>query len=455
MSTRGRDITSQTKSTIFSVYNYFKRLITNVPNMTIREAFHQTQNATAEACSVSLRTVQRLTVIGNTTLVDNDKGSSGDDLDKNIFPSPERKRPHKKWRTDLDNFDKDVVRRTVEEFYSKGQYPTCDKLKIVLREKIGFMESKDSVWKILKDLGFQYKKCNDGRKFLMERNDIVASRMAFLRKMHDIRLEQNPRPIIYLDETWVNQNHSRKHVWLSGDNEGGFRVPVGKGLRLILCHAGSAHHGFINGAQLLFQSKSNEDYHQEMNYDIFHQWFVDLLSSLEEGSVIVMDNASYHSKLIDKPPSTKTKKADILKWLAEKGIRHNPSHTVAELLSIVRQHKHKYERQYELDNLALQMGHEVVRLPPYHCQYNPIEMVWAQVKGEVAQKNTTFKIIDIKKLLEDAVRNVSIDDWKRCVNHAERLQEEDFIKEGLRDEIMKQFIINLEDESDSEEFSES
>lgn len=191
MSTRGRDITSQTKSTIFSVYNYFKRLVTNVPNMTVREAFHQTQKATSEACSVSLRTVQRVTLIGNTALVDNDKGSSDDDLDTNIvFPSPERKRPHKKWRTDLDNFDKDVVRRTVEEFYSKGQYPTCDKLNIVLREKIGFKGSRDSVWKILKDLGFQYKKCNDGRKLLMERNDIVASRMVFLRKMHDIRLEK-------------------------------------------------------------------------------------------------------------------------------------------------------------------------------------------------------------------------------------------------------------------------
>ncbi|KAL4119462.1 hypothetical protein QTP88_012269 [Uroleucon formosanum] len=34
------------------------------------------------------------------------------------------------------------------------------------------------------------------------------------------------------------------------------------------------------------------------------------------------------------------------------------------------------------------MGHEMVRLPPYHCQYNPIELIWAQVKSEVAKKKT-------------------------------------------------------------------
>jgi transposase len=44
------------------------------------------------------------------------------------------------------------------------------------------------------------------------------------------------------------------------------------------------------------------------------------------------------------------------------------------------------EKKYKLDAVALKMGHEVVRLPPYHCQYNPIELIWAQVKGEVAKK---------------------------------------------------------------------
>jgi len=38
------------------------------------------------------------------------------------------------------------------------------------------------------------------------------------------------------------------------------------------------------------------------------------------------------------------------------------------------------------------MGHEVVKLPPYHCQYNPIEMFWAQVEGEVIEKINRSKL---------------------------------------------------------------
>lgn len=94
------------------------------------------------------------------------------------------------------------------------------------------------------------------------------------------------------------------------------------------------------------------------------------------------------------------------------------------------------------------MGHEVIRLPPYHCQYNPIELIWAQIKREVEENNCTFKIRDVMKLLEDAIKNVTIEDWQNCVAHAERLLEEDFAKGGLRGEQIQRILINLRDDSD-------
>jgi len=460
MTTRGQDIVSQTKATIFSVYNYLKGLVNSAPNMTVWEALHQTQKATAEACSVSLRTVQNIMKEGKKTqdVVGRDVNEEPEpDLTKHnetMFSSPRRKRTHKKWITDIDEFDRDVVRRTVLEAYDRGEYPTCKRLKEELMEKIGFSGSAKSICRILKDLGFKFKKCNDGRKFLMERTDIIASRVAFLRKMHLVRQEENPRPIIYLDETWVNQNHSKHYIWQGPGGEGGHRVPIGKGARLILCHAGSSQHGFIENAQLLFQSKNKGNYHQQMDHTVFEEWFIELLRSLEEGCVIVMDNASYHSEQIDKVPSTKTKKAEIIKWLSDNGIIHNPNHTMVELLVNVRQNRDRFPRRYKLDEIALQMGHEVVRLPPYHCQYNPIELIWAQVKGEVATKNSTYKISDVRTLLENAVKNISKEDWEKCVKHAEKLQEDDFVKEGLRDEIMERIIVNLEEESDTDTLSE-
>jgi hypothetical protein len=50
----------------------------------------------------------------------------------------------------------------------------------------------------------------------------------------------------------------------------------------------------------------------------------------------------------------------------------------------------------------------VVRLPPYYCHYNPTEVIWAQVKGYVAEKGMTFKIADTKKLMHEAIDRVTI-----------------------------------------------
>lgn len=76
----------------------------------------------------------------------------------------------------------------------------------------------------LKNLKFRYKKCNDGHLFLMERNDIIALMCKFLRQM--LRENKDDRPVMYLDETWVNQNHSPTLVWQNEDNSMGLKVPT-------------------------------------------------------------------------------------------------------------------------------------------------------------------------------------------------------------------------------------
>lgn len=59
---------------------------------------------------------------------------------------------------------------------------------------------------------------------------------------------------------------------------------------------------------------------------------------------------------------------------------------------------------YAIDELALQHGHEVIRLPPYHCQYNAVELIWAQIKGHAARHNTeppfsTAKMLTLLQVL--------------------------------------------------------
>jgi hypothetical protein len=60
------------------------------------------------------------------------------------------------------------------------------------------------------------------------------------------------------------------------------------------------------------------------------------------------------------------------------------------------------------------MGHDVIRLPPCHCQYNPIKPTWDQINRGVAKMNTTFKTADMKRLLDEATGNVTSEDWEKC-----------------------------------------
>ncbi len=60
-----------------------------------------------------------------------------------------------------------------------------------------------------------------------------------------------------------------------------------------------------------------------MNWEHFSQWFKEkLLPALEGPSVIVLDQASYHSKRVEGTyrPTQKHRKAEIQDWLRNKGI---------------------------------------------------------------------------------------------------------------------------------------
>jgi len=113
------------------------------------------------------------------------------------------------------------------------------------------------------------------------------------------------------------------------------------------------------------------------------------------------------------------------------------------------------EKSYLLDQLALERGHEVIQLPAYHCQYNAIELIWAQVKNEVAKKNNTFKMVDIERLTHEALDSVTVQDWEKCVRHAETIQSQDYEKEIHRDAILEPLILTIlpghSDSSDDED----
>ena len=178
-----------------------------------------------------------------------------------------------------------------------------------------------------------------------------------------------------------------------------------------------------DGTELVFTSKkSTGDYHDEMNSENFEEWFHDtLLPKLEPNSLIVMDNASYHSRYLQKIPTKSSTKQVMKDWLTSHGVQYPEKALKRELYSLIL--ASNPTAVYAVEEIAKSAGHEVVRLPPYHCKLNPIEMAWAQVKGYVKERNTLFTLTHVKELTHAGFSDVSTDDWNKLVKHTDKVQD--------------------------------
>ena len=86
-----------------------------------------------------------------------------------------------------------------------------------------------------------------------------------------------------------------------------------------------------------------------------------------------------------------------------------------------------------------------------HSELNAIELIWAKAKTEVAEKSTTFKIKDVKYLVNEALKNVSANDWKKAIKHTIKV-EDAFRKVDFGDNspVIDRVVIDLNDDSDSD-----
>jgi transposase len=96
-------------------------------------------------------------------------------------PGKHRKR-HEERNVHCDEFDRRVIRDTIHDFYLvKKQVLTCPKLVVALKQKISFPWLMHTLRRILKEMGFKWKKCQSFRKVLVERPHIVDWRCRYLR----------------------------------------------------------------------------------------------------------------------------------------------------------------------------------------------------------------------------------------------------------------------------------
>ena len=247
------------------------------------------------------------------------------------------------------------------------------------------------------------------------------------RKRFNRKGEDVIRPEVYLDESYVNKNHSDDFVWYFDDDGPWIQKPTGKGERLIIINA-ITKDGWVPGAKLTFKStKRTGDYHGQMNQNLFTKWFEEkLLPNIPKNSLIIMDNASYHNILsVHSAPTAKCKKEKIRSWLEKNDIPLSNDCLKIEMVEIL--NKIAPSPTYIIDEIAAKFGHEILRTPPYHPELQPIEICWGVIKNQIA-RNCDFTMSNLMAQLENAFSSVTA---KTCAGIIRKVRkvEDKFLKE--------------------------
>ena len=358
--------------------------------------------------------------------------------------SPNRTRKKSSIFDNTDESTKLAIRQKVYDFWHRREVPTLVKISTAINNDPKMPNySLTTLHRILKSLNFKYK-VQRRHNVLSEQRDIVVWRRNYLRQIQEYREEG--RKIYYLlDETWVNTTECCKKAWQdtskTASNKAksrqlppGIPQPTGKGKRLTVLHIGSTD-GFVPDGLLCFESKmKSSDHHDATSSKKFFKWFENILPRLEENCVIVVDNGAFHSVKLEDCPTSKWAKDSVIEWLRSKGARVPDDSLKIELMETVRNLRPRYLK-YLIDEYAERQNRRVLRLPPHHCDYNPIELVWSAVKNFVQKIYTTYKLSDAKDLLIAGVNNVTADNWKNYIEHTKSVERKFWAIDEIVDEL--------------------
>ncbi len=316
---------------------------------------------------------------------------------------------------------------------------------------------KMTLWRALNRWGFNH---GEGRRrdSLKEQDRVIWARREYLRAK---LANRNPdgtlkRPEVYLDETYINKNHSCRFTWYLKEDGPLVNKPSGVGPRLILVHA-ITEKGWVDGAQLVFEAKKRTgDYHGQMNWENFSKWFkTQLLPNIPPESIVILDNAKYHNVFDDDVvPSKSAKKEQLRHWLTRNGYPCREDMLKSELLELCTRLAPTPE--YKLDRLAAEHGISILRTPPYHPELQPIETCWAVVKNDMAD-NCDFTMAGLRNRLPEAFSKVTSDTCKEIISKVFDQEEKYWSEDETLDEIYsenaeEEYIGGHTVESQGEEF---
>lgn len=350
-----------------------------------------------------------------------------------------------------------VVRGFIRDANLYGQPVSIDRVRQFLKREHNFDIPKMTLWRALNRWGFNY---GEGRRrnSLREQDRIILARREYLRAKIANR---NPdgtlkRPEVYLDETYINKNHSCRFTWYLQEDGPLVNKPSGVGPRFIVVNA-ITEDGWVEGAQLVFEAKKRTgDYHGQMNWDNFSRWFeYQLLPNIEPESIVILDNARYHNVLEDEvTPSKASTKEQLRRWLKRNKYPWREDMLKSELYELCA--RLAPEPEYKLDRIAEKNHVSILRTPPYHPELQPIETCWAIVKNYMAD-NCDFTMGGLRDRLPEAFAKVTQTNCKEIISKVFDQEFKYWFEDEKLDEIYsedaeEEYIGNQSEDDPGEEF---
>jgi arsenate reductase-like glutaredoxin family protein len=298
-----------------------------------------------------------------------------------------------------------------------------------------------------------------------------------LRNLREVNGRLVPiRPEVFLDESYIYTNHTIEKSWLP---KGGIVCKPGRGSMIVIFGAfivwdddscgilranfiedficnwpasGRAHLVKWNKKTLARPTQSSSDsdpwrtvnniiresdivpqchdYHGSFTADLFETILKRLCDRLtltgHSGCDIHMDGASYHVRDSERPPCKSSKKCVIKNWIKDNNI-HVPEFisieklTKAKLYEIVEEAKKEIESLPNSYKIAREHGsHRILKTPPYHCELQPIEMIWGvgkNIVGADAEGDDTEISLHRKldTVFSQIPQDVFLSAWMKCI----------------------------------------
>jgi hypothetical protein len=352
-------------------------------------------------------------------------------LSNNILPDP--RTVEDRFRSNLVSEEDEIrIRPAVVELIRNKKTVTIDRLIATLRNEVGgWPWSRSTTWRALGRVGFHFDdKHKNYYDVVRENPQNMDLRARYLDNY--FKHVSAGRPIFYMDESWINKNCKPSKCWHDGTLDTVEQAPPGKGPRWILIGAGSREGWVPNSFRMWKGTVKNEDYHTEMNSDVFRDWLHNyFLPNVPPNAVLVCDRASYHLIGTEDTMGVNAagKKEDIIAWiLAHNAIDPNTNlpyteqhlRTLTKVILIAIARENKPVVRFQLFDWIKSWNEDhntdivVNLLPVAHPQLNPIEMLWNWIKTYVKTNNHEFSMPAIKRLTDERIEQLGQEYWTKA-----------------------------------------